>query len=55
MGVLLVWLVTCFMSFTLQGIMLVYDIANENSFDNIKNWIRDIEEVHVLRWWKFFF
>lgn len=25
--------------------MLVYDISNEKSFDNIKNWIRNIEEV----------
>ena len=29
----------------LQGIMLVYDITNEKSFDNIRNWIRNIEEV----------
>ncbi|XP_026635083.1 ras-related protein Rab-8B isoform X1 [Microtus ochrogaster] len=27
-----------------SGIMLVYDITNEKSFDNIKNWIRNIEE-----------
>uniref|UniRef100_A0A3B5MSX5 small monomeric GTPase n=1 Tax=Xiphophorus couchianus TaxID=32473 RepID=A0A3B5MSX5_9TELE len=27
-----------------MGIMLVYDISNEKSFDNIKNWIRNIEE-----------
>lgn len=33
---------------TLQGIMLVYDITNEKSFDNIRNWIRNIEEVHCL-------
>lgn len=26
--------------------MLVYDITNEKSFENIKNWIRNIEEVH---------
>ncbi|XP_075953282.1 ras-related protein Rab-8A-like [Anarhichas minor] len=26
------------------GIMLVYDIANEDSFENIKDWIRNIEE-----------
>lgn len=32
--------VVCF-----QGIMLVYDITNEKSFENIKNWIRNIEEV----------
>jgi len=25
--------------------MLVYDITNERSFENIKNWIRNIEEV----------
>ncbi|XP_051507454.1 ras-related protein Rab-8B-like [Myxocyprinus asiaticus] len=27
-----------------MGIMLVYDITNEKSFDNIKSWIRNIEE-----------
>lgn len=27
-----------------MGIMLVYDITNEKSFSNIKNWIRNIEE-----------
>lgn len=27
-----------------MGIMLVYDVTNEKSFDNIKNWIRNIEE-----------
>ena len=31
--------------FSSQGIMLVYDISNEKSFENIKNWIRNIEEV----------
>lgn len=33
----------------LQGIMLVYDITSEKSFDNIKNWIRNIEEVRIDR------
>ncbi|KAG7283696.1 hypothetical protein CRUP_020469 [Coryphaenoides rupestris] len=28
-----------------MGIMLVFDITNEKSFDNIKNWIRNIEEL----------
>lgn len=28
--------------------MLVYDITNEKSFDNIKNWIRNIEEVNYF-------
>ena len=28
-----------------QGIMLVYDITNQKSFENIRNWIRNIEEV----------
>ncbi|XP_064646007.1 ras-related protein Rab-8A-like isoform X1 [Lineus longissimus] len=28
-----------------MGIMLVYDITNTKSFDNIRNWIRNIEEV----------
>ncbi|ELK26690.1 Ras-related protein Rab-8A [Myotis davidii] len=27
-----------------HGNMLVYDITNEKSFDNIRNWIRNIEE-----------
>lgn len=27
--------------------MLVYDITNEKSFSNIKNWIRNIEEVRT--------
>lgn len=27
-----------------MGIMLVYDVTSEKSFDNIKNWIRNIEE-----------
>ncbi|GAB6031879.1 Ras-protein Rab-8A [Chamberlinius hualienensis] len=27
-----------------MGILLVYDITNEKSFKNIKNWIRNIEE-----------
>uniref|UniRef100_A0A0N5ANJ1 Ras-related protein Rab-8A n=1 Tax=Syphacia muris TaxID=451379 RepID=A0A0N5ANJ1_9BILA len=27
-----------------MGIMLVYDITNEKTFDNIKNWIRNIED-----------
>lgn len=30
-----------------QGIMLVYDITSEKSFENIKNWIRNIEEVKI--------
>ena len=29
--------------------MLVYDVTNEKSFDNIRNWIRNIEEVCVLK------
>ena len=33
-----------------QGIMLVYDITNEKSFDNIRNWIRNIEEVGISGW-----
>ena len=27
-----------------MGIMLVYDIANEKSFENIRNWMRNIDE-----------
>ena len=32
---------------TSQGIMLVYDVTNEKSFENIRNWIRNIEEVRA--------
>ena len=28
--------------------MLVYDITNDKSFENIKNWIRNIEEVSMF-------
>lgn len=31
-----------------MGIMLVYDITNDKSFENIRNWIRNIEE-HASR------
>ena len=31
-----------------QGIMLVYDVTHEKSFENIRNWIRNIEEVSVF-------
>jgi len=27
--------------------MLVYDITNEKSFENIRTWIRNIEEVSI--------
>ena len=35
-------------AFDNQGIMLVYDITNDKSFENIKNWIRNIEEVSTF-------
>ena len=28
--------------------MLVYDITNEKSFDNITNWIENVEEVSTM-------
>lgn len=31
-------------SVSLQGILLVYDITNEKSFENIKTWIKNIEQ-----------
>jgi Ras-related protein Rab-8A len=33
-----------FYSIPAMGIMLVYDCTQEKSFENIKNWIRNIEE-----------
>ena len=31
----------------MKGIMLVYDITEEKSFDNITKWLRDIEMVCI--------
>ena len=28
--------------------MLVYDVTSEKTFDNIRNWIRNIEEVRLI-------
>jgi hypothetical protein len=41
-----------------MGILLVYDITDEASFNNIRNWMRNIEQhasdnvnkVHLLHW-----
>uniref|UniRef100_A0AAZ3P685 Ras-related protein Rab-13 n=1 Tax=Oncorhynchus tshawytscha TaxID=74940 RepID=A0AAZ3P685_ONCTS len=30
-----------------MGIMLVYDITNAKSFENISKWLRNIDEVHI--------
>ena len=31
-----------------MGIMLVYDITNAKTFDNISKWLRNIDEVGTL-------
>lgn len=31
-----------------MGIMLVYDITNAKTFENISKWLRNIDEVSVL-------
>ena len=31
-----------------MGIMLVYDITNKKTFDNISKWLRNIDEVNML-------
>lgn len=31
-----------------MGIMLVYDITNAKTFDNISKWLRNIDEVRVM-------
>ena len=31
-----------------QGIMLLYDVTQESSFDNIRSWIKNVEEVSVI-------
>lgn len=35
--------------FSVQGILLVYDITNRWSFDGIDRWIKEIDEVGMLR------
>jgi len=35
--------------FVIQGIMLVYDITQEKTFDNISKWLRNIEEVIMIQ------
>lgn len=30
-----------------MGIMLVYDITNEKTFENIVKWLRNIDEVNI--------
>jgi len=32
-----------------MGIMLVYDITNAKSFENISKWLRNIDEVRRTR------
>ena len=32
-----------------MGIMLVYDITNGKTFENISKWLRNIDEVNVLK------
>lgn len=34
-----------------QGIILVYDITDEKSFENIQNWMKSIKEVGVHWGW----
>jgi len=31
-----------------MGIMLVYDITNEKTFENIVKWLRNIDEVSIM-------
>lgn len=31
-----------------MGIMLVYDITNEKTFENIVKWLRNIDEVSIV-------
>lgn len=41
------WLLGFVLSYFLycQGIILVYDITDEKSFENIQNWMKSIKEV----------
>lgn len=36
-----------------MGIMLVYDITNEKTFENIVKWLRNIDEVCIILTCKF--
>jgi len=31
-----------------QGIILVYDVTDRNSFQNVRSWMRQIEEVRII-------
>lgn len=33
-----------------MGIMLVYDITNEKTFENIVKWLRNIDEVCLVQY-----
>lgn len=33
-----------------MGIMLVYDITNEKTFENIVKWLRNIDEVRAIEY-----
>jgi hypothetical protein len=37
------------MHIAFQGIMLVYDITQEKTFENISKWLRNIEEVGEIK------
>lgn len=38
-----------------MGIMLVYDITNEKTFENIVKWLRNIDEVNTIHFIKFIY
>ncbi len=46
-GLIIISLHYCFPP---QGIMLVYDVTREKSFERISYWIREIEEVCLVRY-----
>ena len=41
------WISFEFYSYFLQGIILVYDITRQETFNNIRKWLRYVDEVSV--------
>lgn len=41
-----------FLAFCLQGIILVYDITRQETFNNIRKWLRYVDEVSRLLIWE---
>ena len=41
-------ILVCVFELSMQGIMLVYDITQEQTYSNVSKWLRNIEEVSTV-------